>query len=344
MPMSLKVRAASVAMIEALVLATAAPRLWAQQAPPHVLVVGPMVKIDGRLFIGGLLEGLQEGAKPGDSDLSQVRLDIKNVVSADAAKAVIGPAIDAGVKAIVTIYGQPTQVATAATTKIPIVFCPVADAVASKLVASNEAPGGNLTGVASGDAEASRRRLDAFRQMLPGLKRLAVLFDPGFPPDKTQMKNLDQVAPSAGITLVSRPVEDANAAMAALQALGPDEADAILILKEATLRHAGPELKRVAWKQKLPILVTDPELVVTFPAALAAVGTNPRQLGLTCGRITARILKGANPADLPIEHPDFESLLNLQSARRLGITVPGAPSEGNFVELPARKPQPSEGG
>jgi putative tryptophan/tyrosine transport system substrate-binding protein len=339
--MSLKAGAASVAMMAAVVLVAAAPPSWAQQDPPHVLVVGPMIKIDGRLFIAGLLEGLQEGATSGDADLSQVRLDIKNVVSADAAKAVIGPAIDAGVNAIVTIYGQSTQVASAATNKVPIIFCPVADAVASKLVASNEAPGGNLTGVASGDAEASRRRLEAFQQMLPGLKRLAVLFDPGFPPDKTQMKSLVQVAPSTGITLVLRPVEDANAAMAALQALGPDEADAILILKEATLRHAGPELKRVAWKQKLPILVTDPELAVTFPAALAAVGLNPRELGTTCGRITARILAGAKPADLPIEHPDFELLLNLQSAQRLGVSVPGAPSEGNFLELPVRKPPAS---
>jgi putative tryptophan/tyrosine transport system substrate-binding protein len=343
--MSLKAGAASVAMIAAVVLVTAAPPLWAQQVPPHVLVVGPMVKIDGRLFIEGLWEGLQEGSKPGDSDLSRVRLDIKNVLSADAAMAVIGPAIDTGgVKAIVTIYGQSTQVATAATTKIPIVFCPVADAVASKLVASNEAPGGNLTGVATGDAEASRRRLDGFRQVLPGLKRLAVLFDPGFPPDKTQMKSLEQVAPSTGITLVSRPVEDGNAAMAALRDLGSNEADAIFILKEATLRNAGPELRRVAWQQKLPILVTDRELVITFHAALVAVGPNQRELGKTCGRITARILRGAKPADLPIEHPVFELLLNLNSAQRLGITVPGAPSEGNFIELPVRKPPSSEGG
>jgi ABC-type uncharacterized transport system substrate-binding protein len=342
--MSLKAGAPSVAMIAAVVLVTAAPPLWAQQVPPHVLVVGPMVKIDGRLFIEGLWEGLQEGSKPGDSDLSRVRLDIKNVLSADAAKAVIGPAIETGgVKAIVTIYGQSTQVATAATTKIPIVFCPVADAVASKLVASNEAPGGNLTGVATGDAEASRRRLDGFRQVLPGLKRLAVLFDPGFPPDKTQMKSLEQVAPSTGITLVSRPVEDGNAAMAALRDLGSNEADAIFILKEATLRNAGPELRRVAWQQKLPILVTDRELAITFKAALASVGPNQRELGKTCGRMTARILNGAKPADLPIEHPDFESLLNLQTAQRLGITVPGAPSEGNFVKLPARTP-PSPGG
>ena len=338
MPMSLKTGAASVAMIAAVVLSTAAGPLRAQQAaPPHVLVVGPMVKIDGRLFVGGLLEGLQEGGKPGDPDLSQVRLDIKSALSADVAKAAIGAAVDSGVKAIITIYGQSTQAAVAATDKIPIVFCPVADAVAAKFVASNEAPGGNLTGVANGDAEASRQRLDAFHQMLPGLKRLAVLFDPGFPPDKTQMKSLSEVAPATGITLVPRPVENGNAAMAALQALGPDDADAILFLKEATLRNAGPEFKRVGWKQKLPILVTDPELVVTFPATLAAVGPRQRDLGRICGRMTARILRGAKPADLPIEHPDFELLLNLQTAQRLGITVPGAPTEGNFVEIPARK-------
>jgi len=331
-------------MIAAVVLVAAAPPSWAQQVPPHVLVVGPMVKIDGRLFIGGLLEGLREGDKSGDSDLSQVRLDIKSVVSEEGAKAAIGPAIDAGVKAIVTIYGQATQAAAAATTKVPIVFCPVADAVVSKLVASNEAPGGNLTGVSSGDAEASRRRLEGFQQMLPGLKRLAVLFDPGFPPDRTQMKNLDQVARSTGITLVLRPVEDANAAMAALQTLGPDEADAIFVLKEATLRRAGPGLVRAAWEQKLPILVTDPDLAVTFRAAMAAVGPRPWDLGRTCGRITARILRGAKPADLPVEHPDFQLLLNLETAQRLGVTVPGAPSEGNFVELPARKSPSSEGG
>lgn len=341
MPMSLKAGTASVAMIAAVVLVASAPSSWAQEAPPHVLVVGPMVKIDGRLFIGGLLEGLQEGGKPGDPDLSQVRLDVKNVVSAEGAKAVIGPAIDAGAKTIVTIYGQATQAASAATTKVPIVFCPVADAVASKYVASNEAPGGNLTGVSSGDAEASRQRLAAFQQLLPGLKRLAILFDPDFPPDQTQMKNLQQVAPSTGITLVLRPVADANAAMAALQALGPDEADAIFILKEAEIRRAGPGLKQVAWKQKLPILVSDPDLVVTFPAAMAAVGPRPGDLGKACGRITAQILRGGNPADLPVEHIDFGLIVNLQTAHRLGVTVPGAPSEGNFLELPARKPPSS---
>jgi putative ABC transport system substrate-binding protein len=86
------------------------------------------------------------------------------VHSADEAKSAIGAEIDTRLDAIVTVFGPSTQAASAATTQIPIVFCPVADPVASKYAASNEAPGGNLTGVASTDAEASRRRLAAFRQ------------------------------------------------------------------------------------------------------------------------------------------------------------------------------------
>jgi ABC-type uncharacterized transport system substrate-binding protein len=97
--------------------------------------------------------------------------------------------------------------------------------------------GGKLTGVASTDAEASRRRLAAFRQVLPGLKRLAVLFDSGFPPDRIQMANFEQIAASSGVALVSRSVDDEAATVAALKALGRNDADAILILKEALLRH-----------------------------------------------------------------------------------------------------------
>jgi len=310
--------AASIATIAAVVLVTAASPSWAQQGPTlgnedHVLVVGPLAKINAKFFAAGLLEGLKSS---GYAD-SRFRLDFKNALSGDDAKTVIGAAIGSGVKAIVTIYGQATQAAGAATTTIPIVFCPVADA------ATYGAPRDNLTGASSADAEASRRRLEAFRQLLPGLKRLAILFDPGFPPDKTQMKYLEQVAPSTGIKLVSRPVKDLGAAIAALQDLGPNDADAVFILKEAELRSAAPELKRAGMGQKLPILVSDPDLVI-LPFVLASVGPNQRELGKSCGQMTARILLGAKPADLPIAHPVFESLVNQSTEQRLGITVPEA--------------------
>jgi putative ABC transport system substrate-binding protein len=301
------------AALAATLLLVSGPRTWAQQVP-HVLVIGP-VKNYGPL-IAGVAEGLQSAGFGG----SGIKIDYRDASSPDEAKAAVGAAI-ADVSAMVTIFGPSTQAASAATTKIPIIFCPVADPVAAKLVASTDSPGGNLTGVASADAEASRRRLGAFRQVLPKLKRLAVLFDSSFAPDRVQMANLEQVAPAAGIALLSRAVGDENAFIGALRALGPGDADAILILKDSLLRAAGEELKSAAMAQKLPILVGDPDLA-TFPGVLAAVGPNQRELGRICGRTTARILHGASPSTLPIEHSSFDLLVNLKTAGRLGIVVP----------------------
>ena len=157
MPIRLSGRALSVAALAAALLLVSGPRLWAQQVP-HVLVVGPLDNY------GPLLAGLSEGLQSaGFTDASRIRIDHRNASSADEAKAAIGAAIDTGVDAIVTVFGPSTQAASAATTKIPIVFCPVADPVAAKFAASSDAPGGNLTGIASADAEASRQRLAAFR-------------------------------------------------------------------------------------------------------------------------------------------------------------------------------------
>jgi putative tryptophan/tyrosine transport system substrate-binding protein len=311
----LKRPAVSIRTLVATLLLMCTARVGAQQIP-HVLVVGPLE--DYGALIAGLWKGLQSG---GFTDISQIHLDVQSARSADEAKAAIGAGIETGPSVIVTIFGPSTQAASAATTQIPIVFCPVADPVASKFAASNDAPGGNLTGVASTDAEASRRRLTAFRQVLPRLKRLAVLFDSGFPPDRVQIANLEQIAPSSGVAIVSRPVDDESATVAALKALGRHDADAILILKESMLRHAGDELKHAAMELKLPMLVGDPDLV-TFPGVVAAVGPSQPELGKTCGQMTAKILHGEKPSGMPIEHPVFELIVNLKSAQRLGIVVP----------------------
>ena len=308
-------RTALVAVFAGTLLLAPRPPSSAEQAP-RVLVVGP---IDGYgALVGGVSEGLQSA---GFADASRIRIDTRNARSGDEAKAAIETAVDAGVDAILTIFGPSTQAARAVTTTIPIVFCPVADPVAAKFVASNEAPAGNLTGVASADAEASRRRLAAFRRVLPELKRLAVLFDPGFPPDRVQMANLERVAPSTGVTLVARTVADENGAVAALRGLGRIDVDAVFVLKEALLRRAADELGRAAMAQRLPILVGDQDLV-TAPGVVAAAGPDQRELGKRCGRMMARILKGAKPADLSVEHPVFELGINLKSAASLGVAVP----------------------
>jgi len=283
---------------------------------PRVLIVGPIDNYGA--LVAGVSEGLQSA---GFRDASRIRIDVRNARAGDEAKAVIGAAVEEGVDAIVTIFGPSTQAARAVTTRVPIVFCPVADPVAAKFVASSETPGGNLTGVASADAEASRRRLIAFRQVLPELRRLAVLFDPDFPPDRVQVANLELTARSVGITLLTRTVADGDAAVAALQALGQSEVEAVLILKEALLRRAAEEIGRVAIARKLPIVVGDPDLVA-LPGVVAAVGPSQQHTGQLCGEMTARILNGAKAASLAVEHPVFELLVNLKEAARLGLVVP----------------------
>ncbi len=233
--MRFKRPAVSVATLMASMLPVCAAPIGAQQVP-QVLLVGPLE--DYGALISGMWKGLRSG---GYSDISRVRLDVRNAHSADEAKAAIAAGIDAGPDVIVTVFGPSTLATRAATTQIPIVFCPVADPVAAKIAASSTAPGGNLTGVASTDAEASRRRLAAFRQVLPRLKRLAVLFDSGFQPDRVHIANFQQIAASCGVAIVSRSVDDEGDTVAALNALGANSGAPLA----AAVRNCGKTLQRV---------------------------------------------------------------------------------------------------
>ncbi len=297
-------------------------RWAAATTPPRVLIVGPL---DGYgALVAGVSQGLQAG---GFKSAADIQIEVRNVQSMDEAKAAIANAVERSLDAVVTVFGQATQAAREVAPNVPVVFCPVADPVAARLVASAEAPGGALTGVASADAEASGRRLHRFLQVMPGLRRLGVLFDPGFPPDRIQLAHLEQVAPSLGLTIVRRDIADVEDAMRVLAALDRGHVDAVLILREAWLRRSGAEIGRVATEHRLALLVGDPELA-TLPAVVAAVGPNQEQMGRIAGDMVAKILRGARPGDLKIEHPPFDLVVNLKSAGDLGLAVPESAING----------------
>jgi putative tryptophan/tyrosine transport system substrate-binding protein len=199
----------------------------------------------------------------------------------------------------------------------------VADPVATKLVAAAEAPAGHLTGVATADPEATRRRVAAFRQVLPGLRRLGVVFDPGFPPDRVQLANLERIATAADLALVKREAGDAETAARVLRALTPGEVDAVFMLTEPPLRRGGTEIGRAAVDRRVPLLVGDPDLI-TVPGVIASIGPNQREMGLLAGEMTARILHGATPATLPVAHPSFDLIVNLKAASEVGVEVPAS--------------------
>jgi putative ABC transport system substrate-binding protein len=301
-----------------------APWLWLAVAaagaatPPRVLVVGPL---DGYgALVAGVSEGLQAG---GFGTAAAIQIEVRSTGSMAEARAAVASGVARGLDAIVTVFGQATQAAREGAPGIPIVFCPVADPVAARLVASADAPGGLLTGVASADPEASARRLRVFLQLMPGLKRLGVLFDPGFPPDRLQLANLEQVAPSLGLAVVRREIAEVEQVVRTVAALDRTQVDAVFMLREAWFRRSGEDIGRAAIASRLPILVGDPELAA-MPGVVGAVGPNQEKMGRIAGEMVAKILKGARPGDLRVEHPPFDLVVNLKGAGELGLAVPEA--------------------
>lgn len=289
----------------------------AAEAVPYVLIVGPTDNYAA--LIAGIAEGLQAGGFP---DASKVRIDVQNVRSFAQAKGAIRAALDGGAGAIVTVFGQSTRAARESTTAVPVVFCPVADPVAARYVESPDAPGGNLTGVASADAEAVGQRLDAFAQVLPGLKRLGVFYDSTSPLDRAVLANLERAAPGRGLTLVPREIADADQAMTVLRELDRSQVDAVFFLGDALLRRSGEEIGRVAVERKLPVLVGDPD--IDTAGVVAAIGPNQERMGRLCGETVAKLLKGAKPQGLRVAHPPFDLVVSLKAAREVGIAVPEA--------------------
>jgi putative ABC transport system substrate-binding protein len=303
---------------------TLVPGLWLAVAaagaatPPRVLIVGPL---DGYgALVAGVSEGLQAG---GFGTAADVQIETRSIGSMAEARAAVASGVERGLDAIVTVFGQATQAAREGAPGIPIVFCPVADPVAARLVASADAPGGQLTGIASADPEASARRLRVFLQLVPGLARLGVLFDPGFPPDRLQLANLEQVAPSLGLTVVRREISEVEQVVRTIAALDRTQVDAVFMLREAWFRRSGEDIGRAALARRLPILVGDPELATT-PGVLGAVGPNQEKMGRLAGEMVAKILKGARPGSLRVEHPPFDLVVNLKEAGELGLAVPEA--------------------
>jgi putative tryptophan/tyrosine transport system substrate-binding protein len=223
---------------------------------------------------------------------------------------------------IVAVFGQSTRAAKEAAGKVPTVFCPVADPVQAQYVARPEAPGGNLTGVASADPTAVGQRLDAFKQVVPNLKRLVVFFDSSSSLDKTVLANLQETAPPRGLEVIPREVADPDHAQQVLREIDRSQADAVFFLGDAFLRRAGEAIGKVALERRLPILVGDPD--IEAPGVLVAIGPNQEKMGRMCGETAARILKGTKPGEIPVAHPPFDLVVSLKTAQALGLAVPEA--------------------
>jgi len=216
-----------------------------------------------------------------------------------------------------------TQAVKYATSTIPIVMALVADPVGSGLVTSLAHPGGNITGLSIMLAELSAKRLQLLKEAIPRLTRVAVLWNPATPYHQKAVEDLKAVALSLAIELSFVGVRTPEQFDPAFSAVSRAHAQALYVLEAPLFYTHRTTLLELASKARLPAMYGPREYV--DEGGLMSYGANIGNVFRRSAGYVDRILKGAKPGDLPIEQPTkFELVINLKTARAIGITIPEA--------------------
>ena len=221
---------------------------------------------------------------------------------------------------IVPISTPSAQAVAASTRDIPVVFTAVTDPVGAQLVRNLEKPGANVTGVS--DMAPVAEHVALIREIVPSVKRLGVLYNPGEPNSVSLVKALKDEAQKAGLTVVEATVtKSADAQPAARSLVG--KADAVYVPLDNTVVSALESVVAVGQQAKLPVFSADTDSVAR--GAVASIGFDYRQVGRQTGEVVARILKGEKAGDVPVTFAKGSDLfVNPKSAAAMGVIIPEA--------------------
>jgi putative ABC transport system substrate-binding protein len=240
------------------------------------------------------------------------------VGSSDALETVARELVSAKFELIVTTGTRATLAVKGATTTIPIVFDSAGDPVLLGLVDSLARPGGNVTGYSMAAPEVATKTLSVLKELLPRLRHVGVLQEAGNPFHQATRRQFEQVFESLGLVPIIVEVEPGRIA-ASVEQLTRQEAEA-LILDGAV--GGSEEIIDAATKRGLPTLAANPAMVRTA-GALIAYSPTFAELWARRAEYIDRILRGAKPADLPVQQPTrFELVINAGTAKALGVTIP----------------------
>jgi len=221
---------------------------------------------------------------------------------------------------VVAVTGAVTaRAAQKAVTDIPIVFAVVVDPVADNVVASLERPGRNITGVTSFDPQQATKQLELLREVIPGVRRVAVLGDQGV--SEALMKASEQQAQALGLQSqrlrVAAPNPDLEGAFAAMRR---EHADALLVLEEPVPGVYAKEIAELAAKDRLPTMFAPSRVAA---GGLIFYGTSQTEAIGHMAAYVDKILNGAKPAELPVETVTrYELIVNLKTAHEIGVAIP----------------------
>ena len=270
-------------------------------------------------FLDGLFEGLRElGYVEGQNIIIERRYAEGNAARfQEFAEEMVRLKAD-----IIIVITTPAALAAKnATTTIPIVFPTAIDPVGTGVITSFRHPGGNVTGGAILFAELSAKRLDLLKEVVPGLSRTAVVWNAANPANALAWRETQDAAHTLGVAVQSHEVKAPKDFESAFAIIAQERPDALLVLEDALTVQYRKEIVDFATQQRLPSMFAEREGVDA--GGLMSYGVSIPEMMRRGATYVDKILKGAKPGDLPVEQATkFELVINLKTARALGLTIP----------------------
>ena len=225
------------------------------------------------------------------------------------------------VDVIVAASPPAIQAAKDATRTIPIVMITGGDPVRSGFVVGLARPGGNITGVMFLTSELAGKQMELLKQVVPSLRNVAILWDPAMPTTTADLTDMRNAARSLGLRLQIVEAHSATDYAGAFAAMAKERAAALVVIGSPTFLADQRRIADLAAKHRLPAMYSFKEH--SEIGGLMSYGASQADVVRRAARYVDKILKGARPADLPIEQPTkFELVINLKTAKALGLTIP----------------------
>jgi putative ABC transport system substrate-binding protein len=225
---------------------------------------------------------------------------------------------------VIVAAGDPAvEAARRATSTVPIVMLAVGDAVGAGFVSSLARPGGNVTGIGALSVDLSGKRLELLKQIVPRATRVAVLWSPANPAGILGFRETEGAARLLGVTLQSLPVRQHDEIPTAFAAMTRDRADGFVVVTDPLTWTGRQQIVDLATKHRLPAVYELREYVDA--GGLASYGPSLVALSRRVAVYVDRILKGAKPAELPVEQPtELELVMSVKAAQAITLTIPQA--------------------
>ncbi|HKB23524.1 MAG TPA: ABC transporter substrate-binding protein [Methylomirabilota bacterium] len=239
----------------------------------------------------------------------------------DRFPALINELVASRVDVLVTAGTPATLAVKKATTAIPLVMVAVADPVGDGIVASLARPGGNITGVSSIALDLDGKRLELLRELLPNAVAIGVVWNPANASHPAVLDRVRVAAEALRLKIHLVPARTSEELADAFGAIAKERADAVVVLADRLILHHRARMMALALQYRLPGMYVYQELVEA--GGLVSFGPNYVDIHRRAAVYVDKILKGAKPADLPVEQPTtFELAINLRTAKALGVTIP----------------------